>query len=120
MVPPKRLLIVEDTAAVSRLLSRSFEQAGYAALVIDRASDLPAALDTGAFHAALVDVDLPEGADGVVVAQRLTRLRPEMLVVVMSGDHRNLERAGAAGLTRVLPKPFTQAELFDAVDLISG
>ncbi|MBI5595239.1 MAG: response regulator [Elusimicrobia bacterium] len=108
---PRRTLIIEDDPSVSRLLMRLLGVTGRSVLAVAGTADLPAALETGPFDEAFVDVDLPEGADGIQVSLGLLRQRPSLHLVVMSGDAAHLERASAAGLKRRLPKPFTPSEL---------
>lgn len=110
-MPARRTLIVEDDPSVSRLLVRLLGVTGRSVIAVVGPDDLPAALETGSFDEALVDVDLPGGADGIEVSLRLRAEQPSLHLVVMSGDAAHLDRAFAAGFQKLLPKPFTPAEL---------
>lgn len=80
------ILLAEDEASLRRLTRATLEQSGYKvleakdgveALAVSEASDLPIDL-------LLTDVVMP-GMGGRALAQELTRQRPEMKVVYMSG-----------------------------------
>ncbi len=55
-------------------------------------------------------VDLPDG-DGIALAQVLLKVKPSLLVVIVSGSLDNLDRARRAGLRARLQKPFELAQL---------
>lgn len=95
---------------MSRLLMRLLSMDGHDVLAVGRARDLALALETGAFRAALVDIELPDG-DGVALAGGLRRSHPGMRLIVMSGNPEQLERARGAGFSPLLAKPFTGGEL---------
>lgn len=70
----------------------------------------------GPFDLALCDVDLPDG-DGVALAQALLKVKPSLLVVIVSGSPENLDRARRGGLRARLQKPFELAALKALLDL---
>lgn len=111
-----RLLIIDDSLFVSRLLARLLERAGHATMAIERPAEIPMALETGVFQAAFVDVNLGGGVDGIGVALGLRIQRPAMRIVVMSGDPASLAKARAAGFRHVLGKPFSEADLMRALE----
>jgi PAS domain S-box-containing protein len=104
------LLLVEDDAAVRGLSRRVLAAHGYRVL---EATDGPDALRVGAEHAGVIDLLVTDvimpGLSGREVADRLTRQRPGLRVLFVSGytddtlaPHRVLGVDGA-----FLPKPFT-------------
>ncbi len=82
---PRRLLIVEDDAALARTLARSFERRGYA---VRGASDLEALETLLAGFApthAVVDLKLAGGASGLACVKALHAHDPDMTIVVLTG-----------------------------------
>ena len=109
----ERILLVEDDAAVARLVSRSLTRLGFevlhaehaeAALAIEHSMAAPLDL-------LLTDVLLP-GIDGVALAAALGQRRPGLRVLYMTAfsEHTHLRRDA-----RVLPKPFSLEALNEAV-----
>ncbi|HEY5433641.1 MAG TPA: response regulator [Candidatus Limnocylindrales bacterium] len=77
-----------------------------------------AGLDTwvGPIDLLLTDVSMPGELDGIALAAVVAERRPEIPVVLMSGDAGSLERAtGAPGVSATLAKPFTLEALCEAL-----
>ncbi len=104
------ILLVEDEGPVRELTRRCLEQRGYAVLPAASAEE---AVDVLAAHRGpldmlLTDVVMP-GASGPDLARRLTRERPDLHVLFVSGYPD--DSPGSAGLlepgSAFLQKPFT-------------
>ena len=111
-----RALIVDDDAALSRMLSRCLTLWGWSA---DEAPSVSAALDSfkrGSYDLLLCDVDLPDG-EGISLARALLKVKPSLVVIIASGDPQNLERARKSGLAACLHKPFPLDDLRALIDL---
>lgn len=111
-----RALIVDDDVSLSRMLSRCLTQWGWLA---DEAPRVSSALDSfkqSSYDLLLSDVDLPDG-DGIFLAQALLKVKPSLVVVIVSGNPENLERAREVGLTACLHKPFVLDDLRALIDL---
>ena len=111
-----RALIVEDDVALSRLLSRCLTQWGWLA---DEASRVSTALDSftqWSHDLLLCGVELPDG-DGVSLAQELLKVKPTLIVILISGAPENLERAREVGLTACLHEPFALDDLRALVEV---
>jgi CheY-like chemotaxis protein len=69
----------------------------------------------------VTDIDMP-GMTGIELAARLTAERPAVRVILMTGDVASAERARGreAFVAAVLLKPFSAAELRDAVRATIG
>jgi two-component system response regulator RegA len=81
----RRLLIVEDDAALAATLTRSFERRGYAvARAFDLAS-MQALLPAHQPEYAVVDLKLAHGDSGLACVQALLAHDPELVVVVLTG-----------------------------------
>ncbi len=117
------ILVVEDETNLRRLARQFLEKQGYTVL---EAADGPAAtkvsaLYPGPIHLLLTDVIMP-GMNGRELANQLSRVRPEMKVLYMSGYTENaIGHNGTldAGIT-LLQKPFSlpalQAKVREVID----
>jgi len=117
------ILVVEDETNLRRLARQSLERQGYTVL---EAADgnlalKVSALYPGPIHLLLTDVIMP-GINGRELANQLTRVRPEMKTLYMSGYTENaIGHNGTldAGIT-LLQKPFTlpalQAKVREVID----
>jgi DNA-binding response OmpR family regulator len=108
-----RVLIVEDTDIVRRLLSILLERRGYDATAVASGR---AALDVAAngFELVLLDLGLPDMSGLEVCRQLRSRESTAGLrIIILSGrdDPRDHRDGLAAGADDFLPKPFTEPEL---------
>jgi CheY-like chemotaxis protein len=116
------VLLVEDEEHLRALLSGVLRTAGYRVL---EAENGVAALETaaewaGEIHLLLTDVVMPE-MGGQELAERITALRPEVVVLYMSGYTAEPELVAAGRTDRFLQKPFTPAALAARVrELLDG
>ncbi len=113
------ILVVDDDDDVRELLCRMLEQDGYAAAAASGGDQALRRIAAGAPDLVITDMVMP-GMDGFEVMQRLRRLAPQTGILVMSGGgrlgfDRYLETARRLGASAVLRKPFTRAEMLDAV-----
>ncbi len=108
-----RVLIVEDEDLVARIVARALTAAGYDVHVAADGEGALAVADED-FDLLLTDVVLP-GATGPEIADRLRSRRPNLPVLFMSG---HADRASAEAVARtgsLLRKPFSIAQLQEAV-----
>lgn len=107
-----RILVVEDEPRILAFLARGLETEGFS---VDGARDGVDALRLarrGAYDLVLLDLLLP-GLDGLSVLHELTRLRPELPVVIVSArsDLPTKLRGFGLGASDYLSKPFSFDEL---------
>ncbi len=105
-MPSETILIVNDVKGVRELAREFLEHEDYVILV---AKDGAEALEIcerheGQIDLLLSDVEMP-GMSGQDLAERLTRLRPEMKVIYMSGTPKVALALGSG--TIFLRKPFS-------------
>jgi CheY-like chemotaxis protein len=115
-----RILVVDDSEPVRLVISRAVAKLGFTS---DLARDGAQAIslftaDPGLYAAALVDVKLPGGMNGVDVVRELRSLRPEFPAVLTSGY--TLGEAMIESFARVdsvgfLQKPFKLDSLASAL-----
>lgn len=109
-------LIVEDDVDVRRALCRKVTSVGFTVL---EASDAEEALDVigvvQGITTVISDIDMPGAMNGIDLAHRLSALRPELKVVLMSGKPKPSDKQVWPVAVPFLAKPFTQEELLSAV-----
>ena len=113
----KAVLIVEDDAAMRRMCTRILTSAGYKAEAVSDGETAIARLREGAsFHVALVDLRLPK-LDGTVVLEQIRKMRPDIVVVIMTGyaTVRSAVKAMKLGAADYMIKPFEKDELLTVV-----
>jgi two-component system cell cycle sensor histidine kinase/response regulator CckA len=112
------LLLVDDEPEVRRVTANILERLGYLVITAD---DGVAALETWErnrerVRLVLLDVRMPR-LDGAETLRRLRKLSPALPVVIVSGfgADRDLQTIREIGVQGVVEKPFTVAELSEAV-----
>ena len=110
-----KVLIVENNDAVRDLLADVFHDEGYRFSIVETGAEMREALDDDDYDVALIDVTQPGHEDGIALAQiaREQGCAP----ILVTGDHRHLERLDASG-QRYLLKPFRVQQLIELVDKI--
>lgn len=115
----KTVLLVDDDAAVRRLVARLLGRHGYTAIQCESVREAIALVTSPgvAFETVLTDLVMPDG-DGAELASQVARCRPNTPVILMSGyaldDLHPNERPKACQM--FLQKPFSREELFQAID----
>jgi len=107
----ERLLVIDDDAELSRLVTRFLSREGFA---IDWVPGWTAGLEGGLaedYCLVLLDVMMP-GADGFDILRRIRQQsRIPVLMLTARGDTRDRIRGLEMGADDYLPKPFDPAEL---------
>ncbi len=112
------VLLVDDELCILHLCADVLARTRR--LIVLQASNGREAIDAackydGTIELLLSDFMMPGGISGVEVAECLTALRPEMKVVLMSGDPRYLVMKPG---WRFLAKPFRPSDLLSQVQAI--
>jgi PAS domain S-box-containing protein len=112
------LLIVEDEALVLEVATRILTQHGYRVLAVRSVAEALESIDRyqGQIHLLLTDVVMP-GATGKDVAESVSRVRPEIRVLYMSGYPESVIASQGVidqGI-QLLSKPFKALDLLDHV-----
>ena len=115
----KAILIVEDETAIRRLLVSLLSAEGYRIQsVADGTLAIRILEDDPEIDLVLTDLAMP-GIPGTAVAEYLTRTRPQVKIVCMSGNPHNheksLRRLMERKLVDFLPKPFTPMQVLQTV-----
>ena len=108
------VLLVEDEADVRELARRVLEKAGYQVIPVSSAREaLLVAEGSAVIDVVITDVVMPGGMSGVELGERLSRSRPSLPVLYMSGytDDIRFQGAASAGKLPFLGKPFPPSQL---------
>lgn len=114
-----RILVVDDELLNRKHLSRLLASRVYNAEVVTDGEQALATFREKPHDAAVIDVNLGKGIDGIEVAKQMRRLAPNVHIIMMSGDDTNKTRIEEAKLGPLLGKPFDHAELLSRIDLLA-
>lgn len=123
MTRPARVLVVEDDVAYQWLVTKHLEARGIECVLANTAQDALAKLSqplgggTGRFDLILMDIQLPGGASGLDITQRIRTFDPNTPIVSMTSSitPRQIASYLAGGMNDVLPKPFSKDGLLSLV-----
>jgi signal transduction histidine kinase/CheY-like chemotaxis protein len=111
------VLVVDDDVSVASLAAELLEDGGFRVRLAYRARVALDLLRTD-FSVDLLfsDIVMPDGMDGIALAQEVRKLRPALPILLTTGYSEALSdgRAQASGL-EVLPKPYKASELLHGI-----
>jgi CheY-like chemotaxis protein len=110
----KRILFIDDEDLLREAISELLTEMGYEVKVEESGEEGVRIFTEHPEEFDLVLTDLMMlDMMGDEIAKRISSIRPDIPVVVMTGTPDNLpqSQAKAAGVCKVLPKPLTKAEL---------
>ncbi len=110
--PRAKILVVDDSEEVREVLRELLTGQGHMVVTCADGESGLAALETGRFDLAMVDLGLP-GISGLEVATQLKHRFPDTTAVVMTGYFDRMDSGGpqAKGVDFVLTKPFSLDQL---------
>lgn len=115
------VLVVDDDETVRLIASGALQRLGFSVSAFAEGGAAYTALtqNPAGFSLALIDLSMP-GMTGNVLAERLHAARPDLPVVIMSGDHGQFPdiRSASPHLLRRLSKPFSFRELSNTVSAV--
>ena len=116
-----KILIAENELALREFVARGLARRGHKVTAADDGATAFEILRGEAFDLLLTDIDMPI-MDGIALTQSVGPVYPNMKIVIMSGHEHQLERAqGMSNLvTRVVPKPFSIAEICQIIEDVTG
>lgn len=110
----RRVLVVDDESALAQLATAVLNALGYHAIDCGDGETALERLraDAAAFDLVITDLSMP-GMTGVELARKVAGVRPDLPVVLTTGNEARLpaEILRTAGIREVLPKPFTAHSL---------
>ena len=112
----KRILVLEDSLIVRKLLASLLKARGYEVIECDSVSG--AMGQTGNIDLAILDYQLPDG-NGLEIAERLRSRRPgiPMFLLTARGSHVPRAVAKKAGIREYMEKPVEPDAILNAVDM---
>jgi PAS domain S-box-containing protein len=117
------ILLVEDEPDVRELTRRVLERGGYMVVPVASAREgLLVAEGSTALDIVVTDVVMPGGMSGVEMGERLSRSRPKLPVLYVSGYTEDVKFHSPAGMhgLHFLGKPFQPDELLARVKSVIG
>ena len=112
-----RILVVDDERAVLALVRRSLEMDQHQVQTATNAAEALSSLGAGDFDLALVDLSLPEPMRGDELIREITRRKPDLPIVLMTGTTVSQALPGTA---LVLFKPFTLLSLRETIAIFAS
>lgn len=114
-----RILVIDDEPIILMVCSRVLQRAGHSVVEFQHGQKAIAYLGQRAVDLVITDIFMPE-MEGLDVIKQARRLKPGIPILAMSGGGsvQAMEYLGFSrrfGATATLDKPFTPAELTDAV-----
>ena len=112
-----KVLFAEDDSAVNAFVVRALGYRGHEVVSVRDGLEALDMLGAQTFDLLLTDIVMP-GLDGIALALKASRDWPEMRILLMTGFSAERQRAHnlEALIHKVVSKPFTLAEICDAVD----
>jgi CheY-like chemotaxis protein len=116
-----RILVAEDEAPVREFVVRALEHAGHEVTSVGDGQRAVETLITKHFDLLVTDVVMPE-MDGITLALKVSKERPDMPILMMTGYAAERQRAHnlEALIHKVISKPFSLSDLLVAVDEALG
>jgi CheY-like chemotaxis protein len=110
------VLVVEDSLVAQRMLTAALQKRSFTVAVADGVNEALGLLAREKFDVILTDLRLGK-EDGIDLLKELRRVSPHTRPILMSAfaSARDHQRAMELGAVRVLCKPFSPEELFQAV-----
>ncbi len=111
-----RVLVVDDEEVVRELIVEILERAGHDVAQAAVPAEALSLVEQDVFDVVVTDMVMP-GLTGLEVLERMKVVRPSLPVVLVTGQgtQDNVDRAVELGAAVVILKPFTHAELREAV-----
>lgn len=115
----KRILTIEDDAAIRRGILDALRFAGYRTLESGRGDEGLNLAVTADYDLLLLDLVLP-GCDGIDILREVRRLRPTLPVIILTarGDESDRVQGLRDGADDYVVKPFSVKELLARVDAV--
>ena len=114
------ILVIEDHEALREVTLSALGEMGHKARGISSAEALPAELESCVPHILILDLNLP-GEDGISLAGRLRRMRPEIGIIMVTARNELTDKISGyeSGADIYLTKPTSLEELAAAVNALS-
>ena len=121
MFRKKRVFLLDDDAAMQRLVTTLLRREGYRVDSVDSGDRAIEVLQKAKFDAILLDLMMPY-AGGMTVIRHLRETNPDLLkrVILLTATSPSIIRSVESGIFAVVRKPFEPSELIEAVRRLTG
>ncbi|HKO58975.1 MAG TPA: response regulator [Thermoanaerobaculia bacterium] len=116
-----RILLLDDDAAIQRLVALLLKRAGHRVDVVAKGNDAIRSIEKNPYDALLLDLMMPtEG--GMTVLRHLREKSPELLkrVILLTATPAAVLNTVRKEVAAIVHKPFEPEELLDAIDRLGG
>ena len=110
----KKILLVDDDAAIRQILVRLLQEEGYFVLTGANGVEALALADATKFDLVLLDLNMPV-KDGWTTFEQLTQKNPTLPIILITARPNQFFPALASGVGALLEKPLDFVKLFDTV-----
>lgn len=112
-----RILMAEDDKSVQSFVSRALAHRGHAVTAVDDGLEALEALEGAEFDILITDIVMP-GLDGIALALKVARDRPNLPILMMTGYSAERQRAHNLEelICRVITKPFNLEQICKAAE----
>lgn len=116
MIPPRKILVIDDDESNLSLLNILFRRAGYEVVPATDGTTAVSLADP-TIHVAFVDMHLPD-MSGTAVIRHLRQTMPEIIITVatMDDDPQTVKAAFQAGCDLFLVKPYDVKQIIQLVE----
>lgn len=114
----KTVLVVDDDLEIAQALVRTLRQHGYSTLVAHDGLEALELIGDAHVDVLLSDIDMP-GMDGVTLAMRVRKQKPDIVRILLTGNARldtALIAINRGEVHRYLTKPWVPEELLRTID----
>ena len=112
-----RILIAEDDTAVREFVARALIHGGHYVDTVEDGLEALDALSEQDYDLLITDIVMP-GLDGIALALKVTKEKPDMAILLMTGYAAERQRAHNldALINQVVSKPFSLRQICDAAE----
>jgi diguanylate cyclase (GGDEF)-like protein len=113
------VIIIDDDENVLEMIESGLSSNGYRCQTATNAESAFESISNSSFDIMISDIILP-GMDGFELTEKVTKLRPDIIVIIMTGytEDFSYDRAIETGASDFIKKPFTLQELIIRIQLV--
>jgi DNA-binding response OmpR family regulator len=116
-VRKSRILLVDDNAALRRMLAIALEHSGFEVVMASNVNDALKLIGAETFDVLLSDLQMPNAGDGLTVVSAMHHANPKAVTLILSG-YPEMKAAAAAIILQtdeVLTKPISPHDLIEII-----
>ncbi|MER2494315.1 response regulator [Catenovulum sediminis] len=120
-----KILVLDDDPQILKMVSLILKKRGHHILTAENGSHALQTIESQQIEVLLTDILMPD-VDGIEVINTCRKKALPVKIIAMSGGRRkisaefNLQSAAMLGASEILPKPFTQEQLVEKIELVTS